>query len=197
MSEKTYLSWLKAIYLLCIWIYFKIPDNIYIFSKYWKMCSNFYSVSQFCSLHTPCYYSLPPSNTRGNNHCFTTREQCQLRCFISRRHICQAVACPSARSSEYARYGFRLLRFFINLTDASAAEAALKSEKECFNSLQPSEAIWRYRSRLTLAKVMACCLTALSHKLNRYWFIISKVQWHSSEGMFVCDTPGLAETINH
>ena len=44
-----------------------------------------------------------------------------------------------------------------------------------FNSLMPSEAIWRHRSGSTLAQVMACCLTAPSHYLNQCWLIISKV----------------------
>ena len=53
------------------------------------------------------------------------------------------------------------------------------------NSLRPSDAIWRHRSGSTLAQVMACCLTALSHYLNQCWLIISKVLWHSSEGIIM------------
>ena len=56
-----------------------------------------------------------------------------------------------------------------------------------FNSLRPSNAIWRHRSGSTLAGVMACCLTVPSHYLNQYWLIISKVLWHSSEGNFIRD----------
>ena len=44
-----------------------------------------------------------------------------------------------------------------------------------FNSLRPSDAIWRHRSGSTLAQVMACCLTAPSHYPNQSWLIISKV----------------------
>ena len=47
------------------------------------------------------------------------------------------------------------------------------------NSLWPSDAIWRHRSRSTLVQVMACCRTAPSHYLNQCWLIISEVQWHS------------------
>ena len=61
------------------------------------------------------------------------------------------------------------------------------------NSLWPSDAIWRQRSGSTLAHVMACCLTAPSHFLNQCWLIISKVQWHLSEGNFTIDT----SAINH
>ena len=50
------------------------------------------------------------------------------------------------------------------------------------NSLWPRDAIWRQRSESTLAQVMACCLTAPSHYLNQCWLIITKVQWHSSDG---------------
>ena len=41
--------------------------------------------------------------------------------------------------------------------------------------------IWRHRSWWTLAQIVACCLTALSHYLNQYWLIIAKVQCHRSE----------------
>ena len=43
-----------------------------------------------------------------------------------------------------------------------------------FNSLWPSDAIWRQRSGSPLAQVMACCLTAPSHYLNQCWLIITK-----------------------
>ena len=61
------------------------------------------------------------------------------------------------------------------------------------NSLRPSDAIWRQKSGSTLAQVMACCLMAPSHYLTPCWFIISKVQWHSSKGKFTRDT----SAINH
>ena len=51
------------------------------------------------------------------------------------------------------------------------------------NSLWPRDTIWRHRSRSTLAQVMACCLMATSHYLNQCWLIISKVLWHSHEGI--------------
>ena len=44
-----------------------------------------------------------------------------------------------------------------------------------FNSMWPSDAIWRQGSRSTLVQVMACCPTAPSHYLNQCWLIISKV----------------------
>ena len=59
--------------------------------------------------------------------------------------------------------------------------------REWVNSLGPSDAIWRHRSGSTLAQVMACCLTAPSHYLTQCWLIISKAQWHSSEGNFIRD----------
>ena len=62
-----------------------------------------------------------------------------------------------------------------------------------FNSLWPNDAIWRRRSGSTLAQVMACCLTALSHYMNTWWFTISKVHWHSFEYNFTRDT----SAINH
>ena len=55
-------------------------------------------------------------------------------------------------------------------------------------SLCPNDAIWRHRSGSTWARVMACCLTAPSHYLKQCWFIISKIQLHSSDGNFTRDT---------
>ena len=55
------------------------------------------------------------------------------------------------------------------------------------NTLRPSDAIWSYRCRSTLARVMACCLTAPSYYLNQCWLIFSKVQWHSVEGNLTRD----------
>ena len=57
-----------------------------------------------------------------------------------------------------------------------------------FNSLWPSDTIWRHKSGSTLAQVMACCLTAPSHFLNQCWLITSKVQWHPSQNNFTRDT---------
>ena len=53
------------------------------------------------------------------------------------------------------------------------------------NSLWPDDAIWWHRSVSTLAQVMACCLTAPSHYLNQCWLIISKVLWHSTDGIII------------
>ena len=56
------------------------------------------------------------------------------------------------------------------------------------NSLWPSDAIWHQWSWSSLVQVMAYCLTARSQYQNLCWLIISKVQWHSSEGNFIRDT---------
>ena len=53
-----------------------------------------------------------------------------------------------------------------------------------FNSLWPSDAIWRYSSMSTLARVMVCCLTAPGHHLNQCWLMISEVLWHSPDSNF-------------
>ena len=47
--------------------------------------------------------------------------------------------------------------------------------QDMLNPLRPSDATWRHRSGLTLAQVMACCLTAPSHHLNQCWHIINNV----------------------
>ena len=61
-----------------------------------------------------------------------------------------------------------------------------------FNSLWPSDTIWRHKSGSTLAQVMACCLAAPSHYLNQCWLIISKVQWYSSECNVTRDTSAIS-----
>ena len=71
--------------------------------------------------------------------------------------------------------------------------ATILSETQCVNSLWPSDTIWRHGIGSTLVQVMACCLTAPSHYLNQCWLIISKVQWHSSDGNFTRDT----SSFNH
>ena len=53
-----------------------------------------------------------------------------------------------------------------------------------FNSLYPSDTIWRHRSRSTLTRLMACCLMAPSHYPNQCWLIISEVLWHSRWSSF-------------
>ena len=55
------------------------------------------------------------------------------------------------------------------------------------NSLWPRDAIWQQGTESTLAQVMAWCLTAPSHYLNQCWLIISKVLWHSLEGIIIED----------
>ena len=47
------------------------------------------------------------------------------------------------------------------------------------NSLWPSHTIWWDRSGSILAQVMACCLTAPSRYLTRYWLIINDILWNS------------------
>ena len=57
-----------------------------------------------------------------------------------------------------------------------------------FNSLRPSDAIWRHRSGSSLAQVLACCLAAPSHYLNQYWLIISKSQQNSCKSICTRNT---------
>ena len=60
-----------------------------------------------------------------------------------------------------------------------------------FNSLGPSDAIWRHRSGFTLAQVMVCCLTSPNHHLNQYWLISKGVLWHSPQCYFKINTHNL------
>ena len=49
-----------------------------------------------------------------------------------------------------------------------------------------------YRFGSTFAQLLACCLTAPSNYLIRYWQIISETQRHSSEGNFTKETPAIS-----
>ena len=49
------------------------------------------------------------------------------------------------------------------------------------NTWWPSDAIWQHKTWPALVQVMAYCLIALSHYLNKCWLIITKAQWHSSD----------------
>ena len=55
----------------------------------------------------------------------------------------------------------------------------------CANTLWPRDPIWQHRTGSTSAQVMACCMTAPRHYLNKCWLIIRKVIWHSSESMII------------
>ena len=67
----------------------------------------------------------------------------------------------------------------------------VSDQKTSFNSLWPSDGIWRHRTRLTIVQVMACCLTTPSHYLNQCWLISSQVQWASSGGDSTRDTTSI------
>ena len=69
-----------------------------------------------------------------------------------------------------------------------------RSSAKPTNSLAgPSDSIQWHGSGSTLALLMAWCLMASSHHLYQYWFLITTVQWDSSEGSFTRDAPA----INH
>ena len=57
-----------------------------------------------------------------------------------------------------------------------------------FSYLRSRDAIWRHRCGSRLADLMDYCMTAPIHYPNQCGLIISKVQWHSSEGNFTTDT---------
>ena len=54
-----------------------------------------------------------------------------------------------------------------------------------FSWLLPSDAISRYTSESTFARVMTCCLTAPSDYLDQHWFVNSCVLWHSHQRNFI------------
>ena len=47
------------------------------------------------------------------------------------------------------------------------------------NSLASFDAVWRRWNWSTLSRVMACCLTARSHYLNKCWLVIKSILWQS------------------
>ena len=120
-----------------------------------------------------------------------TREAC-LRCwFNGDMH-------PLALAWDMHSAAYHPLDGVMQGTNASSAGAPAPclsciGMRYTSNSLGPSDTIWRQRSGSTLAQAMACCLTAPSHYLNQCWLILSKVQWYSSDGNLIRDTPA----INH
>ena len=75
---------------------------------------------------------------------------------------------------------------FIGNKIIAAASSSLvgRVRQVFFNSLWPSDAIWRYRSWLISVQVMACCLTAPRPYLNHCWPINNGVMWHSPKTNF-------------
>ena len=61
-------------------------------------------------------------------------------------------------------------------------------EISCTRQLHLHDVIWWQRTGSTLAQVMGCCQTALSHYLNQCWLIISEVKWKLPDGNFTRDT---------
>ena len=55
----------------------------------------------------------------------------------------------------------------------------------CCVILWPSDAMWWHRSGSSLVQVMTCCLAASNRYLIQSWLMITKVPWHSSEGIFM------------
>ena len=62
-----------------------------------------------------------------------------------------------------------------------------------FDSLGPSYTICHHETLSMLPQIMACCLTAPSHFLNQYRFIIGRGSWHLPEAIVVGNT----KDINH
>ena len=52
------------------------------------------------------------------------------------------------------------------------------------NSLWQNNTIWRHRSSLNLAQIMACGLETRSHNPNQCWRIIKGILWYSPENHF-------------
>ena len=65
--------------------------------------------------------------------------------------------------------------------------SCLSTPEHDINSLWPSDALWWHSTGPTLARVMACFLTAPSHYLNQCWLIVNKAQWYSPEGNFTTE----------
>ena len=64
---------------------------------------------------------------------------------------------------------------------------------EPYNEFRRTFTLWKnYYKRhwygLTLARVMACCMTIPNHYLNQCWVTFSRAQWHTSEDNFKRDT---------
>ena len=97
--------------------------------------------------------------------------------FCFQRGFINAVSASLIAQPNYKNSHDKTRLNLIHLADMVAgydAEFILKVRNGCMevflpliNSLWPSDAIWGHRTGLTLAQVMACCLTASSHYLNQ------------------------------
>ena len=98
--------------------------------------------------------------------------------------------------SQSLKCAWKKITFLIlqpHLPGANELNASVQSSDEQLNSLWPGDApggdaMWWNRSGSTLAQVMTCWLTAPRHYLYQSCHIISKVQWHLSDGNFRRDT---------
>ena len=109
-------------------------------------------------------------------------------------HICIIMAHKVIKrctliSSVTARAGDSCQTCAIENWSAYTCTSAVSS----FDTLWPSDAMWWHRTGSTLAQVMACCLTAPSHYLNKYWFINSKVSWHSYDDITITRSEDTSE----
>ena len=104
-------------------------------------------------------------------------------CFSTDHELIQSVTEPVLfhwHFEMWFRFGIVSVSLF-----TSRYMTSIFMDVSCVNSLWPSDAIRRQGTESTLAQVMACCLTAPSHYLHQCWLIISKVLWHSSEGIIM------------
>ena len=87
-------------------------------------------------------------------------------------------------------FNIYLMHWGLHKNGRNSADKIFKSI--FFDSLWPSDAIWRHRSGSTMAQVMACYLMSPSHYLNQSWLIVSKVEWYSSKDQFTRDTSAIS-----
>ena len=107
----------------------------------------------------------------------------KYQCVLLRIEMFNGVLCLAIQSN--AKNTPRDKIYFIQHYERCLSHLRVHNVSQCVmamhtvDSLWPSDAIWLQRSELTLAQVMACCLTAPSHYLNQSWLISKGVLCHS------------------
>ena len=126
--------------------------------------------------------SPPTLLARGLGFLWGSDQVAKDTCHITSHVVVRAVQGSEAEGGHIlqlrGRHKWGLVHQFIHTLQT-------QTQVQHFNSLGPSDAIWRWGSWSTLVQVMACCLTAQSHYLNQCWLIISKGLWHSSEDIII------------
>ena len=136
-------------------------------------------MTPFCSYGK---HSIRPSTYLPNIQQIVLLEVCSLRFVVtepSRMKLIRTEGCHLGHFQKFV--GTACCTYGQSITTNTFCAS------DDVNSLRPCDTVWRYRTRPTLAQVMACCLTAQTYHLSQRWldsilpgaisWKINKKQW--------------------